>query len=156
MLSVTIQFDAHSKPELLASREFLDQLIAISQDPDERPAFAGTTNESHGPSHGPDLAEQAVNDLWNRVGDSAHELLAAAAEINGKFAMADIAEALDEELSVIVSRFANLGRSIKRTRERVPGAPTFFEEEDKTADGWTFTMPQSIRDAITQKAGEDR
>jgi hypothetical protein len=83
-----------------------------------------------------------------------HELVAAAAEIDGRFSMADIAKALDEELSVIVSRFANLGRSMKRTRERIPGAPSFFEEEEKTADGWTFTMPQSIRDAIRQKAQE--
>jgi hypothetical protein len=75
-----------------------------------------------------------------------------AATIDGRFAMSDLATVLNEDLSVIVSRFANLGRSLKRTRERVPGAPSFFTEVEKTAEGWTFTMPQQIRDAVKQKA----
>jgi hypothetical protein len=75
-----------------------------------------------------------------------------AAAIDGRFAMPDLAAALNEDLSKIVSRFANLGRSLKRTKERVPGAPPFFVEEEKTAAGWTFSMPQSIRNAVSQAA----
>jgi hypothetical protein len=149
-MQLTIQLDTKSQTDLAESREFLDQLTAIAAG--ESPSRAEVEKESQGPSYIPDLAQQAVDDLWNRVGDTGRELVITAAAIDGRFALTDVAEMLNEDLSKIVSRFANLGRSLKRTKERVPGSPRFFVEEEKTAAGWTFLMPQSIRDAVGQKA----
>jgi hypothetical protein len=151
-MQITILLDTKSQTDLAESREFLDQLIARGVGGGLSRAEA--EKGSPGPSYIPDPAQQAVDDLWNRVGDTGRELVITAAAIDGRFALTDVAEVLNEDLSKIVSRFANLGRSLKRTKERVPGAPPFFEEEEKTAAGWTFSMPQSIRDAVRQKAHE--
>jgi hypothetical protein len=151
-MQITIQLDTKSQTDLAESREFLDQLIGRGDG--DSPSRAEVEKGGQGPSYIPHLAQQAVDDLWDRVGDTGRELVITAATIDGRFTLTDVAEVLNEDLSKIVSRFANLGRSLKRTKERVPDAPPFFVEEEKTAAGWTFSMPQSIRDAVGQKAHE--
>jgi hypothetical protein len=145
-MQITIQLDTKSQTDLAESREFLDQLIARGDG--GGPSRVEVDKGSQDPI--PDPAQQAVDDLWNRVGDSGRELVITMAAIDGRFSMTDVAGMLNEDLSKIVSRFANLGRSLKRTQERFPG--TWFVEEEKTAAGWTFLMSPPIRDAVRQKA----
>jgi hypothetical protein len=149
-MQISFQCDTKSPTDLAEAQAFLAQLVAGGTGCGLY--RAEVEKGSQGPSSIPDLAEQAVDDLWNRLGASGRELVITAAAIDGRFALTDVAEVLNEDLSKIVSRFANLGRSLKRTKECVPGAPPFFVEEEKTTAGWTFLMPQSIRDAVRQKA----
>jgi hypothetical protein len=153
MSKMMIQFDPNSKAELVEARALLDRLVALG--PDET-SGAVAEMRTDSPSPTGDVAKRAVDDLWDHVGDGHQELVATAAAIDGRFSMADVAKDLNEDLSVIVSRFANLGRSLKRTEKRVPGAPRFFVEAKKTDAGWTFTMPQAIRDAVKQKVDAGR
>lgn len=152
-MQITIQLDTKSQTDLAESQEFLDQLITRGDG--AGPSRTEVEKGSQDPSAIPDLAQHAVDDLWNRVGDNGRELVIAMAAIDGRFTLTDVAKMLNKDLSKIVSRFANLGRSLKRTEEGVPGAPPFFVEEEKTAAGWTFLMPQPIRDAVRQKAHEE-
>jgi hypothetical protein len=151
-MNITIQVDTKSQTDLAESRAFLDQLMAGGVG--ESPSRAEAEKGSQGPGVIPDPARDAVNDLDTRVGSAGWEFVETAAAVDGSFTLTDIAKVLNEDLSTMVSRFANLGRSLKRTRDRVPGAPAFFEEVEKTANGWAFTMPQPIRDAVKQKAHE--
>jgi hypothetical protein len=153
-VNITIQVDTKSQADLAESRDFLDQLLA-GGGRGESPSRAEAEQESEGASLISDPAQQAVDDLWNRVGPDGRNLVITAAAIDGRFTLTDVAKVLDEDVSTIVSRFANLGRSLKRIKEQVPAAPDFFVEAQKTAEGWTFLMPQSIRDAVTQKAHEE-
>ncbi len=152
MPTITIQIDTNRETDLAESREFLDQLIA--REHGYGPSRAVVEKGSEDSSDVGDPARQAVDDLWNRVGDSGRELVITAAAIDGTFAMTDLAAELNVDLSKIVSRFANLGRSLKRTNDRVPAAPPFFVEEAKTDAGWTFTMPEPIREAVRRKVSE--
>lgn len=150
MAKITIHLDTASQAELTESREFLDQLIALGGDD----GLSGVEKGGRASGPGSDLAQKAVEDLFGRTGDSAREFVITAAAIEGPFTMSDIAERLSRPVSKVVSQFAVLGRSTKRTKERVPGAPPFFLEQDETPAGWTFVMPQEIRDAVQRKAGE--
>ena len=146
-MQITIQLDTKSQTDLAESQEFLDLLIARG---DGGGRFRAAVEEgSQDPI--PDPAQQAVDDLWNRVGGAGRELVTTAAAIDGRFTLTDVAEMLNEDLSKIVSRFANLGRSLKRTKESVPGSPDFFVDWEKTAAGWTFSMQPQIRNAVRQK-----
>jgi hypothetical protein len=147
MMQVTTQFDPNSQTDLAELQELLDLLVARGTG-----SRAEVEKGSQVPSPTPDLAQQAVDDLWNRIGATSRELVITAAAIDGRFGLTDVAQVLNEDLSKIVGRFANLGRSLKRTEASVPGAPQFFTDAEKTAAGWTFLMPQSIRDAVRQKA----
>jgi hypothetical protein len=153
MTTITIQVDTNSEAELVEAKALLDRLVGLGP---RRGSGTETMMGIDRPNSSGDRAKRAVDDLLDRVGDSQRELVATAAAIDGTFSMADLAEKLNEDVSKIVSRFANLGRSLNRTRERVPGAPKFFVEEKKTDAGWTFTMPQPIRDAVKQKVADDR
>ena len=107
MPNITIQLNSTDHREIAEAQEFLAGLageggVTVQKQP----------VEPQGQQDLARLARVATDDLWNRTGRGHHELVITAASIvdaEGSVALADLAEKLDQDLSVIVSRFANLG-----------------------------------------------
>lgn len=152
MLTISLHFDPDDVQDVAHAREFLDGLNT---------ATAGEPVD-HAGRHSPRsqtgldqaaVADAAIANLWGRIGQGSRELLKASAQQEGEFSMGDLAVVLSQPTSKIVSRFANLGRSIKKMQEAIPGAESPYNFEGQQREGiWYCTVRVAYRTAILRIA----
>jgi hypothetical protein len=149
MITISLHLDPDSPQDVAQAQRILDRLDDAPAATTAPAAQSVPEVPSPQPIGSPEsVAAEAVADLWSRIGLSLRELVKASAEPEGKFSLRDLAEALGQPPNSIRSRFANLGRSIKATREAVPAAPPLYEEAERRDGLWYFTMPKAFRDVI--------
>jgi hypothetical protein len=99
-----------------------------------------------------DVGARVVDDLMRRVGNRNRALLRVVAQFDGAFTLKDLADGTGEGIPKIRSRWANLGRSVAKTRALFDQI-RIFEEAIPPAEGdgyFSFTMHPGVRDAIRQ------
>ncbi len=95
-----------------------------------------------------DSPDRAIADLWNRLGENGQQLVALAATFDGPFSLATLAARTGDTPTAMKSRWANLGRSLRKTLDQF--SVRVFKEHENTADGWTFVMDEGAKAAVRE------
>lgn len=171
MATISLHLDFSDPQDLAEARDFCDYLLAMNHaDAAPRPSETSTRRQPtlvsesrdgsprnvRGPevSASPAVVAAAVDNFWGRTGLSHRAFMKVVAENAAQkdaFSLKDLADSLDQRLSVVKSRWASLGRSIRAARDDVPGAPRFLEEVERRDGLWHFTMPEAVREAVLLK-----
>jgi hypothetical protein len=139
-MTISVTFEPDSATDLAHVRALLD---VFSREVPEARNLATATQ---------DVGARVADDLMRRVGNQNRALLRVVAQFDGAFTLKDLADATREGIPKIRSRWANLGRSVAKTRAGFDQI-RIFEEAVPPADGdgyFSLTMHPGVRDAIRQ------
>ena len=142
-MTISVTFEPDSAADLAHVRALLD---VFSRE-------VPTSIEARDPmTENQDVGVRVADDLMRRLGNQNRALLRVVAQFDGAFTLKDLADGTGEGIPKIRSRWANLGRSVAKTRARFDQI-RIFEEAIPPADGdgyFSLTMHPGVRDAVRQ------
>jgi hypothetical protein len=145
-VTITIAINPQSPTDLNEARRFLNALSSLDYAPDGAPQSSSAVERAGS-------VKQAVDDLWSRLGARGRRLVAECSEFEGQFTLPDLAKRTGDDIPTIKSRWANLGRSLRKTHSLY--APVRIYEEHLPApngDGYfPFSMPTAVREIVRSK-----
>lgn len=140
----------------------IEELIAIKNRLAANEAFQEVTGMQYSgvqdistwgvlPTVSADPVQEALDDLWPRLGLRLRKLMKAAAAHTEPYTTADLATALDTDLPTAKSWRANLGRSLNAVGRNHPDAPAFFEQHPQPGGGWHYSVHPAYRDLVRDR-----
>jgi hypothetical protein len=143
-VKIQLEVDTTNVGEIRQAMSVLRGLLAAREASGDTDRQAGTTAPA-------DATARAAADLWGRLGGTSRELVTAAASFDGAFTLAALTRHTGDSMAAMKSRWANLGRSLRKTQDLFPSV-RFFVEQENTNEGWSFVMDAAARQAVRDLA----
>ena len=105
----------------------------------------------HEAANSGNAAEEAMDDLWPRLGRRIRELVRAAASFEQPYATRELAERLAKDLATTRSWRMNLGRSLNAVARNHPDAPPFFQDHAQPGGGWRHSVHPAYRGLVARR-----